>query len=95
MGVQHLLGEYSATAAMATSGPRSAVENVGQFVRTRRLASRISQKELGELAGVGTRFISELERGKPTLRMDAIAKVLAVFNKTLGVCDPSDREPGA
>ena len=57
---------------------------VGQFVRQRRLASRMTQRELGELAGVGTRLVSEIERGKPTLRMDAVNKVLVVFGKMLG-----------
>ena len=59
----------------------------GAFVRTRRKASRLSQKDLGELAGVGTRFISELERGKPTVRLNEVSKVLAVFGKRLGIVD--------
>ncbi|MGL5098103.1 MAG: helix-turn-helix transcriptional regulator [Planctomycetia bacterium] len=57
---------------------------LGAFVRSRRTANRLTQRELGELAGVGTRFVSELERGKPTLRMDAVNKVLFVFGRTLG-----------
>ncbi|OQZ07137.1 MAG: hypothetical protein B6D36_01485 [Planctomycetes bacterium UTPLA1] len=60
---------------------------LGAFVRTRRKASRLSQRELGELAGVGTRFVSELERGKSSVRLDAVSRVLAVFGKTLGVVD--------
>ncbi len=59
-------------------------ELVGQFVRERRQASSLTQQELGELAGVGTRFVSELERGKPTLRMDAVNRVLRVFGQMLG-----------
>jgi y4mF family transcriptional regulator len=57
---------------------------VAEFVRQRRSANRLSQRELGELAGVGTRLISELERGKPTLRLDAVNRVLAVFGQMLG-----------
>ena len=63
------------------------VPGVGQFVRQRRLANRLSQKELGQLAGVGTRLVSELEREKATLRMDAVNKVLKVFGKMLGHVD--------
>ena len=59
----------------------------GQFVRERRKANHLTQKELAELAGVGVRLICELEGGKPTLRMDAVNKVLAVFGKTLGIID--------
>jgi y4mF family transcriptional regulator len=57
---------------------------IGQFVRQRRQANHLTQIELGELAGVGTRFVSELERGKSTLRMDAVNRVLRVFGRMLG-----------
>ena len=68
-------------------------QQVGVFVRKRRIASNLSQKELGELAGVGTRLISELERGKPTLRMDVVNRVLRVFGKMLGCVDaPRDED---
>ncbi len=60
------------------------VQQIGQLVRTRRQANGLTQRELSELAGVGLRLVSELERGKPTLRMDAVNKVLAVFGQTLG-----------
>jgi y4mF family transcriptional regulator len=62
-------------------------ETLGAFVRGRRRANRLTQQQLGELAGVGTRFVSELERDKPTLRLDAVNAVLAVFGKRLGVVD--------
>jgi HTH-type transcriptional regulator/antitoxin HipB len=69
--------------------------SIAAFVRTRRRANRLSQRELAELAGVGVRFLSELERAKPTLRMDAVSSVLAVFGKQLGVVDAprSSEEP--
>ncbi len=59
----------------------------GHFVRERRRANSLTQRRLGELAGVGTRVVSELERGKPTLRLDVVNRVLAVFGKRLGVVD--------
>lgn len=57
---------------------------IGELVRQRRLANHLTQRHLGELAGVGVRLISELERGKVTLRMDAANRVLAVFGLMLG-----------
>jgi y4mF family transcriptional regulator len=60
---------------------------VADFVKLRRKANMLTQEQLAELAGVGKRFLIELEAGKPTLRMDAVNKVLAVFAKTLGVVD--------
>jgi y4mF family transcriptional regulator len=62
-------------------------EKIGAFVRNRRTASKLNQRELAELAGVGTRLISELERGKATLRLDVVNKVLRVFGKMLGWVD--------
>lgn len=59
------------------------VKSIGGFVRERRQAARLTQRELAELAGVGTRVVSELERGKPTLRMDVVNRVLHVFGRTL------------
>jgi len=66
---------------------------IGTFVRARRTANHMSQKDLGELAGVGTRLISELERGKATVRLDAVNKVLRVFGKMLG-CVDAPRDEG-
>ncbi len=66
-------------------------KQLGKFVRERRKAAGLSQQQLGELAGVGRRFVSELEQGKPTVRLNSVNLVLAVFGKTLGVADaPKD-----
>jgi y4mF family transcriptional regulator len=62
-------------------------QSVGAFVRERRKANRLTQVELAELAGVGLRFLKELEAGKPTVRMDTVNAVLAPFGKQLGVID--------
>ena len=68
-------------------------KKIGEIVRRRRLANRLTQRQLGELAGVGLRFVSELERGKPTLRMDAANRVLTVFGLMLGPIEaPRDEE---
>lgn len=65
---------------------------IGEFVRSRRKANHLTQRELGELAGVGMRFVSELERDKPTLRLNAVNKVLGVFGKKLGIVDAPKKE---
>lgn len=70
---------------MDNTSPAPEIAEIGAFVRDRRQAAGMSQRELGELAGVGIRFVSELERGKPTVRVDSLSKVLAVFGKRLGV----------
>lgn len=73
--------------------PDREVSLLAGFVRERRKANRLSQRELAELAGVGPRAIWDLERGKPTLRMDVVNAVLKLFGKTLGVVDAPRIEP--
>lgn len=45
------------------------------------------QRALAQLVGCGVRVVSEIEGGKPTLRMDAVNRVLAAFGKQLGLAD--------
>ena len=52
--------------------------NVGDFVKIRRRAVKLTQPELAEKAGVGLRFIRELEQGKESLRLDKVNKVLQI-----------------
>ena len=73
------------------SSLESSARGVGEFARRRRRANRLTQRELADLAGVGMRLVSELERGKPTLRMDAVNRVLQVFGQMLGTI-PAPRE---
>lgn len=67
---------------------------LARLVRDRRKAAGLTQRALSELAGVGPRAVWDLERGKATLRMDVVNRVLAVFGKTLGAVDaPRSEEP--
>jgi len=63
-------------------------------VRARRKAAGLTQRQLAELVGTGVRFISDLENDKPTLRMDAVNRVLGAFGKRLGPVDMQrEQEP--
>jgi len=53
--------------------------NISSFVKYNRGKLRLTQEELAEKAGVGLRFIRDLEQGKETLRMDKVNQVLALF----------------
>ena len=66
--------------------------HIGSFVRRRRIAARLTQQQLADLAGVAQRFVSELERGKPTVRLSTVNKVLRVFGKQVGIEDLSREE---
>ena len=58
---------------------------VSEFVRQHRKQYNMTQQELADRAGVGLRFLRELEAGKPTLRMDKVNIVLDMFGQRLGV----------
>ena len=62
-------------------------ESIGGYVRARRKAAGLTQRQLAELVGTGVRLIFDLENNKPTLRMDAVNRVLAAFGKCLGTVD--------
>jgi y4mF family transcriptional regulator len=66
------------------------------FLKRQRKLHGLNQTELARKAGVGLRFIRELEQGKPTLRMDKVNQVLRLFGKTLGPVDwqPNIEEAG-
>ncbi len=51
-------------------------EQLGRLVRHQRKAQGATQAEFAALCGVGVRFISELENGKPTLELGKVLQVL-------------------
>ena len=57
---------------------------LSEYIKQRRKENSLSQVELAERAGVGLRFVRELEQGKQTLRMDKVNDVLALFVECLG-----------
>jgi len=58
--------------------------NLADFVKDKRKAVKLTQPELAEKAGVGLRFIRELEQGKETLRLDKVNQVLHLFGYEVG-----------
>jgi len=55
-----------------------------RFVKERRKAVHLTQPELAEKAGVGLRFVRELEQGKQSLRLDKVNRVLQLFGYEVG-----------
>ena len=60
---------------------------LGVAVRNRRKSLGMSQEALAELADCGTLFVLQLERGKPTVRLDKLLSVLKVLNLELRIQD--------
>ncbi len=55
--------------------PIKTSEDVGIIIRERRKKAKLTQQKAAALAGVGIRFLSELERGKPTAQIGKALKV--------------------
>lgn len=66
--------------------------NIADFVRQKRKLYKMTQRDLADRAGVGLRFIRELEGGKPTLRLDKVNIVLYLFGHTLAPAPIKDEE---
>jgi len=60
---------------------------ISEFVKSQRKAAGLTQKELALKAGVGLRFIRDVEQGKISFRTDTLNKVLRLFGKVLGLVD--------
>jgi y4mF family transcriptional regulator len=60
-----------------------------QLVKQKRKELNLTQVELASKAGVGLRFIRDLEQGKKTLRMDKVNQVLSLFSYELGAIKQS------
>ena len=58
-------------------------KNLVLFVKQHRKQLGMTQVDLAERAGVGLRFVRDLEQGKQTLRLDKINQVLALFGHEL------------
>ncbi|MBK8463886.1 MAG: helix-turn-helix transcriptional regulator [Nigerium sp.] len=56
------------------------VEDVAACVRAERAAKRLTQQQLADLAGVGRRFIVDLESGHPRAELAKTLDVLRVLD---------------
>jgi HTH-type transcriptional regulator/antitoxin HipB len=58
---------------------------LGAAVRRLRERAGLRQRDLALAAGVGERFLVELEAGKPTVRLDKVLAVLEALGARLGL----------
>lgn len=63
----------------------SNAKELGTLVRQRRKQAGLTLKDAAGMSGVGIRFLSELERGKPTLQLGLAIEVLQLFGLELHV----------
>jgi y4mF family transcriptional regulator len=65
--------------------------DLSKHIKLKRKQNKLTQPDLALKAGVGLRFVRDLEQGKTTLRIDKVNDVLRLFGETLGPV-PLDRD---
>ena len=58
---------------------------ISKFVKQKRKKAGLTQPELAKKAGVGLRFVRDMEQGKKSLRLDKVDQVLSLFRAMVGV----------
>lgn len=58
---------------------------IAQFIKDKRKNLGLTQIDLAGKAGVGLRFVRDLEQGKATLRLDKVNQILDLFGSEVGV----------
>ena len=53
------------------------MKDIGNLVKETRKKQKLTQVQLAQLSNVGTRFLSDLENGKPTCEVEKTLKVLS------------------
>ncbi|TVR89295.1 MAG: transcriptional regulator [Saprospirales bacterium] len=76
---------------MHSTNPGYPPLSVSSFVKKKRKEFGLTQRDLADKAGVGLRFVRELERDKPSLQMNKVNQVLMLFGRELGPV-PLDRK---
>ena len=57
---------------------------ISEFLKEKRGLSKLTQPQLAQKAGVGLRFVRDMEQGKETLRLDKVNQVLQLFGYEMG-----------
>ncbi|MBE0679210.1 MAG: helix-turn-helix transcriptional regulator [Bacteroidales bacterium] len=61
---------------------------LAEVIRLHRKAARLSRVQLAELAGVGKTVIYDVEKGKESVQLDTLRKILRVLNIKIVLTSP-------
>ena len=75
---------------MSSNFKIKSAQDIGTAVRSRRKESGLTLAETAGLTNVGVRFLSELENGKPTVRLDKLMRVLEALGLHLHITPQGD-----
>ena len=59
-----------------------------EIIKKHRKAAGLSQLQLAEMAGVGKTVVFDLEKGKETVQLETLRKVLSVLNIKVQLTSP-------
>jgi y4mF family transcriptional regulator len=63
-------------------------QEIAEIIRMHRKAARLSRVRLAEMAGVGKTVIYDIEKGKESVRLDTLHKILKVLNIKIVLTSP-------
>jgi y4mF family transcriptional regulator len=61
---------------------------LANVIKMHRKAANLSRKQLAEMAGVGKTVIYDIEKGKETIQLDTLRKILKVLNIKIELKSP-------
>lgn len=63
-------------------------QKLAEVIRLHRKAAKLSRIQLAELAGVGKTVVYDIEKGKESVQLDTLRKILKVLNITIVLTSP-------
>jgi y4mF family transcriptional regulator len=63
-------------------------KELADVIKMHRKAARLSRAQLAEMAGVGKTVIYDIEKGKETIQLDTLRKILKVLNIKIELISP-------
>ena len=64
------------------------LEDICEVVRFHRKKAKLTQLELARISGVGKTVIFDLEKGKKTIKLETLVKILSSLNISLALEGP-------
>ena len=66
----------------------SGIKELATIIKNHRKAANLTQLELAELAGVGKTVVFDIEKGKETVKIQTLRKILKVLNIEMRFTSP-------
>jgi y4mF family transcriptional regulator len=63
-------------------------KTLARVIRKHRKAAKLSQMQLAEMAGVGKTVVFDIEKGKETVKLDTLRKILKILNIKVQLVSP-------